>query len=344
MGGSRGWLALIPRSTSSDQVLVKPWLSILVSATAALAASGGGPSWQPYVPADATALIGIQWSNLHDSALAPAIEAEIFNSGFPDIECLRQAREIVISLPGALAVVEGTFPAATVEAQAQAHGLRRSDYRGVTLWLPEQADKHGIAQIDDGIILVGSRKDIEAGIDGSLAGSAHQNSPANGDLWVATAKPSGALANLFGLTDASDLRAQANVRDGIDIEVSFDAGPDLMAGELASGFQEKPVVTVDGSRVNIALHADADELVTAWHAALAAAESDDPVKFQITHLENEKPLIVRIYYLEDGIHQMVLPPVPPGGDEALMQAGLPPIVKIFNLDGGPRGILLPDLP
>ncbi len=326
---------------------MKPWLSILVSATAALAASGGNPGWRSYISADATAVIGIQWSSVRDSAVAPAIEAEIFNSGLPDIECLRQAREIVISFPGPLAVAEGTFPADTVQAQAQSLGLRHSEYHGVTLWLPEADGKRGIAQIDDGIILAGTRKDLETSIDkgvhGEDAGTVHFAS--TGDLWVAAAKPFGALANLFGLTDASDFRAQATVRDGIDLEASFDAGSEKPADEFAPGFREKPAVTVDGSRVKIALHASADEMVTAWHAARAAAsDSEDPVKFEITHLENEKPLIVRIYYLDDGIHQVVLPPVPPGGDEALMQAGLPPIVKIFNLDGGPRGILLPDLP
>ena len=323
---------------------MKPWLLILVSASAALAASDGDPGWQAYVPADATGVIGIQWSSLRESALAPAIEAEIFSSGFPDMECLRQAREIVISFPGALAVAEGKFPAATVESQATTVGLRRSEYRGVTLWLPEQNDKRGIARIDDGIVVVGSQKDLEASIDGSVTGSARQNSPADGDLSVVATKPSGALANLFGLTNASNFRAAATVRDGIEVRASFDAGSENPAGELALGFEEKPVVTIDGSRVNVGLHATVDELVTAWHAARAAAsENDDPVRFEITHLENEKPLIVRIYYLEDGIHQVVLPPVPHGDDEAL-QAGLPPIVKIFNLDGGPRGILLPDLP
>ncbi len=328
---------------------MKPWPLFLLAATAALADSDPNPGWRAYVPSDATAVIGIEWGNLRESALAPAIEAEIFGSGslaFPEIECLKESREIIVSFPGTLAVEEGTFAAATVETQAQSHGLRRSDYHGVTLWLPEQSDKRGIARIDDHIILVGSRKDLETSIDGNTAGSAHF--AATGDLWVVAANPSGALANLFGLTDASNFRAQARVRDGIDIETSFDAGSEKPAGEFAPGFREKPVVTVDGSRVNIALHASLDELVTAWRAARAAASqiterSADPVKFEITHAENVKPQIVRIYYLDDGIHEVVLPPVPLN-DDALVQPDLPPIVKIFNLDGGPRGILLPALP
>lgn len=327
---------------------MKLWPLIVLAATSALAGSDTNPVWLPYVSTDSTAVIGIEWGNLRESALAPAIEAEIFGSGalaFPELECLKQAREIVVSFPGTLAVAEGTFAPTTVETQAQSHGLRRSEYHGVTLWVPEHDGGRGVAQIDDRLVLVGSRKDLETSINGAkTAGSDHFTS--TGDLWIFATKPSGALANLFGLTnaDASDFRAQAMVREGIEVEASFDAGPEKTTGDFAGGFREKPALTMDGSQVKIALHASADELVTAWHAArAAAAESSDPVKFEITHLENAKPQIVRIYYLDDGIHELALPPVPPS-DEALAQPDLPPIVKIFNLDGGPRGILLPALP
>ncbi len=126
---------------------------------------------------EATALVGIHWDNLRNSPFASAIEDELASTGplaFPNVECLRHAREIVISSPELLAAEAGSFPSATVKDQAQRAGLRRLVYRGLTLWTPEQAAGLGIAQISEQIVLVGSRKTLQSAVDRSLLATGRQ--------------------------------------------------------------------------------------------------------------------------------------------------------------------------
>jgi hypothetical protein len=322
---------------------VKPLF--LIAITAALAAAESHPSWWTYASPEATTLVGIQWNNLRHSPFAAAIEAELSSTGalaFPDLGCLRQAREIIISSPALLAAEAGSFPAATVKDQAQRQGLGRSVYRGVTLWLPEQADKLGVAQISEQLVLVGARKTLQAAIDRSLS-ETRLYSPLlpraarfsqTGDLWVVAVKLPDPLADLFVPldADASEFLGQVSVRDGLTVEASFDAGSDEAAAEFARGFRAKapsfPVVahgveaSADHSRVTIAIQVSSEELMAALHPvpappaaavavpveiAAAPAQPSTPVKFEVTHVEGP-PQIVRIFGLDEGVREIVLPP------------------------------------
>ncbi len=340
----------------------------LLAITAALAAAESHPSWWTYASPEATTLVGIRWSNLRHSPFAAAIEAELSSTGalaFPDLDCLRQAREIVISSPALLAAEAGSFPAATVKDQAQRKGLRRAVYRGVTLWLPEQADKLGVAQISEQLVLVGAHKTLEAAVDSSLLETGRQYSPLlpraarfsqTGDLWVVAVKLPDPLADLFVPldADASEFLGQVSVRDGLSMEASFDAGSNEAAAEFARGLRAKspslPAVvrgveaSVDQSRVTIALEVSPEDLAAALHpvpatvpaavaaarvaapapveiaaaplpleiaaaprAAAAATTPPEPVKFKVTHVEASEPQIIRIFNLDEGTREIVLP-------------------------------------
>ncbi len=329
-------------------------LFALVAITTALATAESHPSWWMYASPEATALVGIQWSNLRHSPFAAAIEAVISPGGalaFPDLDCLRQAREIVISSPALLAAEAGSFPAATVRDQAQRQGLRHSIYRGVSMWLPEQAEELGVAQISEQIVLVGSRKTLQAAVDGSLADT-RLYSPLlpraarfsqTGDLWVVAVKLPDPLADLFVPLDAdgSEFLGQVSVRDGLSLDASFDAGSDAAAAEFARGFLERapsfPAVahgveaSADQSRVTITLQVSSQELAAALHPAAhpvqpataapeplavpveiaavrPAGAPPQPVKFEVTHTEASQPQIVRIFNLDEGTREIVLPP------------------------------------
>jgi len=327
---------------------VKLWFLFAISAT--LASAESHPSWWTYASPEATALVGIQWNNLRHSPFAAVIEAELSSSGalgFPDLDCLKQAREIVISSPALLAAEAGTFPAAAVKDQAQRQGLRHVAYRGVTLWLPEQADKLGVAQISEQLVLVAARDTLQAAVDRSLD-SARQYSPLlqraarfsqTGDLWVVAVKLPDPLASLFVPLDAnaSEFLGQVSVRDGLSVEASFDAGSDAAAAQLAKELREGapsyPAVArelqtaADRSRVTVALQVSPEAVMAALNpsahpvvstvaspapapAAASAPPPEETVKFVITHSEAAEPQIIRIFGLDEGPREIVLPPLP----------------------------------
>ncbi len=358
-------------------MMVKPWFLVVLSATVATA--GSHPNWWAYTSPDSTAVVGIEWSNLRHAPfaapLAAMIEAEIFPAGalgFPDLDLLRQAREIVISSPAMLAVETGSFPTATVQDQAQRRGLRRSVYRGTALWLPAQADNLGVAQIDEQLVLVGARKTLESAVDRGLAESGHEidhkDSPLltrakfvaqSGDLWVAAAKLPDPLAGRFLPLDArgSDFLGQVSLRQGLVMQASFDAGSEEAAVKIAHGLAEKAQsfpslargmqAAADQNRVTIALQVSPEELAAAPRPSpapsfeIAAApvaksaqpqalaeppdssgpqplsiagsdlaepeSSETPFVFVVTHVEEIAPRIIRILNLDGGPREIVLP-------------------------------------
>lgn len=315
----------------------------LIAITATLATAESHPSWWMYASPDATALVGIQWKNLRHSPFAAAVDAELSSTGplaFPDLECLKQARELVISSPPLLAAEAGSFPAAAVKDQAQRQGMRRLVYRGVTLWLPGAAARLGVAQISEQVLLVGTQSALKDSIDRSLLETGRLYSPLlpraahfsqTGDLWVVATELPDPLASLFVPLDAdgSAFLGQVSVRDGLAVEASFDAGSAAAAVELAQGLKKMapsfPAVArgletgTDQSRVTIALQVSPDELLADLHPTppvpvpaprppVASAQPPAPVKFEVTHVEKNEPQIIRIFGLDDGPREIVLQP------------------------------------
>src|ERR1700730_14100856 len=153
-------------------------------ATAAFAAAQSHPSWWTYASPDATALVGIQWENLRQSPFAETVAKELSPTGgleFPDLDCLKQARQIILSAPSnlswMLAIEWGTFPAPIVREQALRAGLGYVHYRMVPIYVPQKGEGLGVAQMTPQLVLVGARKTLEAAIDNSLAEKDRRYSP-----------------------------------------------------------------------------------------------------------------------------------------------------------------------
>jgi hypothetical protein len=363
---------------------VKPLLLAALTATLAIAESH--PSWWAYVSPEATTLIGMRWNNLRHSPLAAAIEAQISPSGalgFPDLDCLRQAGEIIVSSPALLAAEAGSFPPATVDDQAQRQALRRLVYREVTLWLPQQVEKLGVAQISEQLVLVGARKTLETAVDRGLSETGLHYSPLlrraepfsqTGDLWVVAEKLPDPLAGLFVPLDAdgSEFLGQVSVRDGLAMEASFDAGSEQAAAEFARELSRKalsfsPVArgleaTAHQRRVSIALRVSSADLMAALHPApahppasaavmeqgfagpqppeaseltAAPAQPPDPVRFEITYVEDSQPQIIRIFNLDEGTREIEMIHV---------ESTQPEIIRVLNPDEGTLDIVLPPAP
>ncbi len=267
---------------------------------ASLALAESHPSWWTYASPEATALVGIQWDNLRNSPLASAVDAELFGAGplgFPDLECLKHARELIISAPELLAAAAGSFPSAAVKDQAPRAGLHRLVYRGVTLWIPDAPTALGVAEISEQLVLVGARKTLQTAVDRSLLESARPYSgllpraarfSQTGDLWVVALKLPDPLASLFVPLDAQgyEFAGELSIRGGLSVDASFDASSTDAAETIAAQIQEQAQTlpsfaraleaTSDRRTVNIELQASTEDVLAALHAAPGLASQPAP--------------------------------------------------------------------
>jgi hypothetical protein len=135
------------------------------------------PSWWRYASPEATALVGIQWEHLRSSPFAGAISGELSGDeglGFPDLDCLRGARQIVISSPALLAMATGDFSTAVFRDQAAKKGLKRVLYRDVEIWVTPGKETLSIARMSDQLVLLARLKNLQDAIDRSLLEEANR--------------------------------------------------------------------------------------------------------------------------------------------------------------------------
>lgn len=340
----------------------------LFALTAGFASAESHPSWWLYTSPDATALVGIHWDNLKSSPFAEAIQAELAPAGplaFPDMECLRVAREIVISSPELLAAEAGSFPSATVRDQASRAGLRRSVYHGVTFWLPQQGASLGVAQISEQIILVGARKTLELAIDDSNRPSGRPYSPLlpraarfsqTADLWVVATGLPDPLASLFVPLEieAEKFEGQVSLRGGLAMQASFDAGSDHAATDAAADLRKQapslPLIAraleakSDGSQVTIQLQVSQAELQAALHAVSTPAPvvaKATPVPVTVAPATTA-PLATAPVVPAAPLAALNPPqPAEPAPSPEPPRPAGPQVIRIIGLDSGPREIVLP---
>jgi len=327
------------------------------------------PSWWLYTSPEATAMVGIHWDNLRGSPLAEAIQAELSSAGplaFPDMECLRAAREIVISSPELLAAEAGSFPSATVREQAKRAGLRLSVYHGVSFWLPENAASLGIAQISEQIVLIGARKTLESAINNSNAPSGRSYSSLlpraarfsqTADLWVVAERLPDPLATLFVPLEieADKFEGQISLRGGLAVDASFDAGSVRAAEDAASDLRKQapslpPIARAldaksDGSKVTVQLRMNPEEFQAALHApvtpapAVASLMPPAIASAPTVAVASVPPPVVPAAALSSF--------APPQAAAELPAPAEPPkpvgpqVIRIIGLDSGPKEIVLP---
>ena len=144
-----------------------------------MAAESYPRAWN-YVAPDATALVGFDWQHLQDSFLGDAVGSELSSAGhlgIPDLDCLKQSRQILLSAPDFLAIFSGFFPSATVDAQAAHLGLYKTSYNGVRIWLAPEKNRRSIAQVSDTLLLIGWRDTLEEAIDRGMQTALRPYSP-----------------------------------------------------------------------------------------------------------------------------------------------------------------------
>ena len=185
--------------------------------------------------AGATALVGIQWEHLRTSPFADAVSGELSGDdglGFPDLDCLKQARQIVISSPELLAMAAGDFPEPELREQATRKGLKRAVYHDVEIWVTPGKETLSIARMSDQLVLLGLLKNLQDAIDRSLLEEEnHEFSPllaraahyAQDDLWVVATGLPDALADRFIPIDAEaqGFEGGVSVQGGLSLKAAF---------------------------------------------------------------------------------------------------------------------------
>ncbi len=335
---------------------------VTAALTAPFAAAQTHPRWWTYASPDATALVGIQWENLRKSPLADTVGAELSSRGslgFPDLDCLKQARQILLSAPALLVIETGTFPAAVLREQAAAARLRSIRYRGVQLWIPSKADSPGVSQIgvaqmSEQLVLVGARKTLEAAIDNSLAETGRRYSPLlaragrfsqTADLWVVSTQLPDPLASLFVPfeAEAQGFEGALRARDGLDAQAWIDTGSEQSAVETAERIRQGAPgvqITSGAARVSVTLQLTLEELTAALNplrheppavevTSVQAAPAPPPAPPPVL----AKPAVVASVTSPE---PAPAPPPPP--------APVPQVIRIIGMDGGPIEIPVPDAP
>jgi len=319
------------------------------------------PTWWTYASPEATALVGIHWETLRLSPFAAAITAELADGGslrFPDLACLRDAQQFIISSPALLAMVTGNFPAALLREQAAQASMKAATYHGVPLWIHPSKDTLSVAVISEGLLLVASRRSLEAAIDRTDPESSRpanrRYSPLlaraarfshNADLWVIATQLPDPLASLFVPieAEAKSFEGSLSLREGLHVEAVLDAGSaddaSGVAGELRKSIPSLPAiarglqVAVAESSVVLALDVSREQLAAGWRESPVVAATPPMVAEAPSRVAAAPPPIPA------SVRAATENPPPRIPDPPKPEA--PQIIRIIGLDEGPREIILP---
>ena len=286
------------------------------------------PAWWRYASPEATALVGMQWEHLRTSLFAAAISGELSGDGglgFPDLDCIKQARQILISSPALLAMAAGDFPAETLREQAVTKGLKRAVYHETEIWVTPGKDTLSIARISDQLVLLGFLTTLKDAIDRSLMEEASREySPllaraarhTQDDLFVVAASLPDPLAGLFVPIDAEaeGFEGGISLQGGLRLGALLTAASEEAAEQLGKSLQQmvatlapaahglRPVVRGDPEALDAGLKGSAPAVTPAVANAAPPPVPAAP--------KPSGPQIIHIYGLDGGTREIV---VRPGG-------------------------------
>jgi hypothetical protein len=313
---------------------------------AAYAFAQSHPSWWTYASPASTALVGIDWQTVRTSPFADPIEAELWGDlGFPDLPCLHNARQILISSPELLAIASGSFSSAALRDQAAKKGLKAMTYRNIDMWFATEKGALSVARFNDQLLMIGDPKALQATIDRSMSDS-RDYSPllaraarfAQKDLWVVASQLPDDLASRFVPldTEAQSFEGSVSVRNGLEMEAVLSAGSEQQAAASAEKLR-KAVPTLPAIARGLQVMAEDDAIFLSLAASrdqiVAALRGPDPVPTPVETIRIETPR---------GIEQVVIekpdPPKPVVVAEKPVEK--PQVIRIFGLDDGPREIVI----
>jgi hypothetical protein len=345
-------------------------------AGAGLSVAQSHPGWWTFAAPESNSLIGIGWSNLRESPFGDVVRGELSTTGslgFPDLPCLMNARDFLISSPPLLAGANGGCTPAALKADAVAQGMKPAMYRGIAMWIAP-GKTLSVAQISDRVVLIGLRKSLEGAIDRSLAEThlyspllmtgarlAHANAPYVSDLWVAATELPDPIAGIFVPLDVPDggslhnFEGGLSIHDGLNLDAVVNAGSDKaaleFAGSLRKSIPQLPVVAkglqvvTNGSSVTLALRVAKAELEAGLRQTTDAQPTPPtsttpvPITIPVIAATTAAPVPPRPEPVKPEVIKVEVARVEVTKAEAAKSE--PQVIRIFGLDDGPREIVLP---
>jgi hypothetical protein len=320
------------------------------------------PSWWTYASPNATALVGIDWQTVRTSPFAEPIEAELWGDlRFPELSCLHNARQFLVSSPELLALARGSFSGNALRDQAAKKGFNAMTYRGVDMWFSGEKGVLSVARMNDQVVMIGDPKTLEMAVDRSLTDS-KTHSPllaraakfAQKDLWVVASQLPDDLASRFVPLDseAQSFEGSLTVRNGLEMEAVLNASSEQEAnasGEklrgsvptlpaIARGLQ----VTVEQDSVRLALRATREQVTAALRGRDPVGEPVETIKVespgQVVQVVVDKPEAARLAVVENPVEK----PVENVVEKVVAKVPeKPQMIRIVGLDEGTREIVLP---
>jgi len=292
------------------------------------------PAWWRYASPEATALVGIQWDHLRSSPFADAISGELRGEdglGFPDLECLKQARQILISSPVLLAMATGDFAASTLREQAIRKGLKRALYHEVEIWVTPGRETLSIARMSDQLVLLGRVKNLQDAIDRSLLEEVKRGySPvlarashyAQDDLFVVAAHLPDALAERFIPidTDADGFEGGVSLTGVLKLKAVFSASSEEAADQVVEALKGM-LVSMPLATRGIEIRIDQNDVTLSMAITEAQLEAG---------LKANAPVVAKAAPKPEVKPEPAAPKPSPG----------PQMIRIYGLDDGPREIVM----
>jgi hypothetical protein len=350
---------------------------LLLLAAAGLASGQSNPSWWKYVPPESASVVGIQWKQVQATFLAPAIAADLApggSFGFPDVEVLRTAEQIVVGSPTMLAVEYGTFPIEKLRAQAEAKGLKRVAYRPAELYVSSDPAILSVAYVSERLVLVGSRKTLEETISRIANPKERAYSPllaraarySKEDLWIVSARLPDPLASQFlpFEIEATAFEGAVSAWDGLHMVAAVERSSPMKALDFADSLSEQlasrpamaeatEIVTRDRS-VLIRMDLDEEQFANTLRAPsappLATGEPHQVASVAAPVRPQPKPFVpptpappaapVTTTLNTAAPDVSIAVPATPEAPKAVLPPAPPKTIKIIGLDSGPREIPL----
>jgi hypothetical protein len=318
----------------------------LLTTFAVMASAQSHPTWWTYASPRATALVGIQWSYLQTSPFAQEVAGKLNALGVPNLRCLSEAQQILISSPELLIMSFGGCSQAVLRREAQEKGWKASTYRNIGLWVAAGETTLSVAQFSDQLLLIGKIPTLRDTIDRSLQEKDRAYSKllaraaryAKEDLWIVAARLPDPLADRFMPLElkARSFEGSVSFWDGMHLVAAIEAAGEPAAVALAeslsesvqtqSAFTEGTEISTDGRTVLVSMNLTEPQRAAAIPNAplpppipVAApapqsAPAPAPVKaepVEAAKQEPPKPKVVRIFGLDDTPREIPFEPAKP---------------------------------
>jgi hypothetical protein len=319
--------------------------------------------------------VGVRLAAVNASPFGDAVLAELGPEGLglPQLDCLLNADQILISAPEFLTVASGSFPPAIVGEQARERGMERTSYRGYTLWLSAVRGRMSVGQFSNQILLVGERKIVEQAIEHArnslpqetesretsaakttqarhysplLARAARFNGTA--DLWVVSQHLPDALASRFVpfMVEARGFEGGVSVTDGLQVDASIFAGSRMAAAamedRLVDSFQGLPPLLrsvethVDEDHVALSLSVSQEQFAASLRGgAKQPVEVAQEATPQPPPQLPQAPVLAPTPQAAPVIAATIVQQVPPPPPQMPDTAKGPRVIRIVGLDDGP---------